>query len=102
MGQPFVQTKRGNIYIQNNSLYSSSDTVKKSLTGSRLVGALYNASFDGRYVLYGGAKIVEGLLLPDPTLFVLDVQNGEITDINNLFSVKVVVVVLPQTHIISH
>ena len=55
------------------------------MTGSRLVGAIYNASFDGRYVLYGGAKIVEGSLLPDLTLYVLDVQNGEVTDINNLF-----------------
>ena len=85
-----VQTKIGDIYIQNNRLYCSNDEAKKSLTGSRLVGALYNASFDGRYVLYGGAKIEEGLLFPDITLYVIDVQSRQITNLNELYSLNVV------------
>ena len=85
-----VQTKIGDIYIKNNRLYCSNDEAKKSLTGSRLVGALYNASFDGRYVLYGGAKIEEGLLFPDITLYVIDVQSRQITNLNELYSLNVV------------
>lgn len=75
-----LRTAVGDVYVENNRLHVRGDVTKRFLTGSRLVGALYNASPDGRHVLCAGAKVVGGLLLPELSLFVADVLTGEIEE----------------------
>lgn len=85
-----IQTTLGEVMIDANRLKvssTSSSTSIQSLTGDQLVGALYGASYDGRYVLYAGARSVRGEVFPDPSLYVLDLSDLKIVSLQKDFSI---------------
>jgi murein DD-endopeptidase MepM/ murein hydrolase activator NlpD len=85
-----IPTAIGRVYIKENHLYLESDQTRASLTRDQLVGALYNSSFDGRYVLFAGAKMEGDLLLVDTSLYTLDVETKAITNVGEAYSIPVV------------